>query len=455
MPSGAASGRIKQNEALLNVSVQRTLLRGLSPLPQVHYGFDRAGFQAHAQDLWLQLPATNGLPGLGALKSILLPQYRVHGVLLRIPEQGMDLQISHLGLAVAKMARVQRKFGTDYEVPHDSILARIPSYFDRVRRLRRPVLFDDLAAVGFEGGETYNGILLPFGEEHGEPTHLFAIIDSNEADQQTGEDVLELTSEYSNDDLGQFEMTDDLDNSLDLLLSQIVTADADDAVDEIPIERDAHRSLAWCLEKAQQSAEFAKASEGRTRKALYAAIGEAYDLALAAVEAPDAYAELIEASGLTVQERAPMVPVIKLAFGKDYDRKRISEYAAVLAYARHREVARGELTALLENAENGIKGIVAEMRRLRNGSIPRKPVRRMRRSTLKKLRELPARAMAELELDNEEFALVMVRRMANGELVMVGEATNNAATLERVAKELMAAGSEPYSGEGRIPVVYG
>ena len=454
MPSGAASSRLIANEALLNVSVQRTLLRGLSPLPQVHYGFDRAGFQAHAQELWQQLPATNGPPGLGALKSILLPEYRIHGVLLRIPEQGTELLISHLGLAVAKMARVQRKSGVGYDVPHDSILARIPSYFDRIRQLRRPVLFNELAAVGSEGGETYNGVLLPFGEDDGDLTHLFAIIDSNEADRPTGDDVLELTAEYSNDDLGQFEMMDELDNSLDLLLSQIVTADAYDAPVEVSVEADADRSLTWCLEKAQQSAEFAKASEGRTRKALYAAIGEAYDLALAAVDAPDAYAKLIEAAGLTVQERAPMVPVIKLAFGKDYDRKRITEYAAVLAYARHHDVARGELTALLANAENGIKGIVAEMRRLRNGDAPRSAPR-MRRSTLKKLRELRARPMADLDLDGQEFALVMVRRLESGEIVMVGEAMDSATTLERVAKELMARSDEPHPDESQIPVVYG
>ena len=50
----------------------------------------------------------------------------------------------------------------------------------------------------------------------------------------------------------------------------------------------------------------------------------------ASKEEPEEYNELIEDSGLTVQDRAPMTPIVKLVFGHDYDKTRLTEYAAVL-----------------------------------------------------------------------------------------------------------------------------
>ncbi len=72
-------------------------------------------------------------------------------------------------------------------------------------------------------------------------------------------------------------------------------------------------------------------SEDRTRDALYEAIGRAYDFSLAAAEATGrGFAELLADAGLSTQDRAPMTPVVKLVFGADYDKTRLTEYAAAL-----------------------------------------------------------------------------------------------------------------------------
>ena len=43
------------------------------------------------------------------------------------------------------------------------------------------------------------------------------------------------------------------------------------------------------------------------------------------------YAELLEESGIKAQARAPMTPIVKLVFGIDYDKARLTEFAAALS----------------------------------------------------------------------------------------------------------------------------
>ena len=95
-----------------------------------------------------------------------------------------------------------------------------------------------------------------------------------------------------------------------------------------------------------------KAGEGRTRAALYQALSLAYDFAVAADRSPEEYAELLEELGVKAQARAPMTPIVKLVFGIDYDKARLTEFAAALVLrpapgrrarrlpAVHREAAR-------------------------------------------------------------------------------------------------------------------
>ena len=62
------------------------------------------------------------------------------------------------------------------------------------------------------------------------------------------------------------------------------------------------------LAAARELAHVANDSEDRSRSALYAAVGRAFDVALAAEEAPEEYNELLAENGLIAQARAPMTP---------------------------------------------------------------------------------------------------------------------------------------------------
>src|SRR5262249_59055022 len=84
-----------------------------------------------------------------------------------------------------------------------------------------------------------------------------------------------------------------------------------------------------------------KTADGRSRAALYRALALAHDFALAAEASPNDYAELLEDSGVKAQARAPMTPIVKLVFGIDYDKARLTEFAAALAYAQRQQIAAG------------------------------------------------------------------------------------------------------------------
>ena len=133
--------------------------------------------------------------------------------------------------------------------------------------------------------------------------------------------------------------------------------------------------LADWLASARDCAQLAQSSEDRSRAALYEAVSRAYDYSLAASAEEQEFAELLAASGIAMQARAPMTPVVKLVFGADYDKTRLTEYAAALNHAWRLELGRGELADFLMGAEGGLKGVVAAERRLRReeSAKPAKP----------------------------------------------------------------------------------
>lgn len=202
---------------------------------------------------------------------------------------------------------------------------------------------------------------------------------------------------------------------------------------------DENEGLYDCLAAARELAYAARSCEDRSRSALYAAVGRAYDFSLAAQDEQSEFDELVAENGLTVQDRAPMTPVVKLVFGADYDKTRLTEYAAVLSHAHRLEISRGTLAGFLSQAEGGLKGIVQAERQLRReengkcGEDAESPQEKLAR----KLRGLEPKSFATLSSDGDEFGLVMIRRMPNGDVVMLGEIAGDSPLIERAARRLV------------------
>ena len=211
-------------------------------------------------------------------------------------------------------------------------------------------------------------------------------------------------------------------------------ADADEVFPDEEVE-----GLYDCLAAARELAQTARSNEDRGRKALYHAVARAYDFSLEAAANPADFEELLAENGLTVQDRAPMTPIVKLVFGADYDKTRLTEYATVLGYAHRTGVARGTLHKVLGQAEGGLKGIVQAERQARKEADgkPVAPRSEVRKSLAKKLRKLEPVALDDLAGEGAEFALVMVRRLPSGELVVLGEVPEDLALVEKAAKKLV------------------
>jgi hypothetical protein len=203
--------------------------------------------------------------------------------------------------------------------------------------------------------------------------------------------------------------------------------DSDEAPPEIALDENA--GLADRLWAARETADAVKSADSRTRAALYRALSQAYDFALATENAPEDYAELLEESGVKAQARAPMTPIVKLVFGIEYDKSRLTEFAASLSYARRQDVEQGGFFKFIESQAGGLKALVAAERQAKRPEP--------KADTRAEAAKAKLRAAAPLALENvsaeSEFALVLARRRADGGVEAVA-VVDDEAMVERAIK---------------------
>ena len=175
------------------------------------------------------------------------------------------------------------------------------------------------------------------------------------------------------------------------------------------------RALSDSLMRCRAIADDFKAAESRSHKTLYRALASAYAFYFESQTNPEAYQDLLTGSGLTVQERAPFQPVIKLIFGIDYDKTRVSEYAAALSYAERCGQRAESIGVFIEKHEGGIKGCVAaerSQRRVSKGDTSNRLENA--KKVLRKaaaIAEISGESVPEIE---EEFVVMIARRSESG-----------------------------------------
>jgi hypothetical protein len=157
----------------------------------------------------------------------------------------------------------------------------------------------------------------------------------------------------------------------------------------------------------------------------------AYDFAVAARRVPEDYAEILEDAGLKGQARAPMTPIVKLVFGVDYDKARLTEFAAALSFAERSGIDFEGFLPFIESQPGGLKALVAAERQARRPE-PRLDNRADRARG--RLRAAPAQPLSSLA-GNDEFTLVLVRRGADGRVEPVS-AVADLSLLEKALRRL-------------------
>ena len=415
--------------------------------PPLAIGQDERRMQVRAYNHWASLLGSRAFPLIENLATGSLPDFDPYSVLLDFSGGIENPGIRYLGSALAEECGTRPELIRSLEdVPSRSLLSRITDHYLQIHANQAPIGFE--AEFVNQVGKTilYRGILLPFSasEDSDGIDLIYGVINWKElADQQTTDALLSEIDRalearpLQRSPLPMAEWADGpADSGIDVL---DLAAFGDAGFDEDHYEPEGEMSLADWLASARELAQAAQGSEDRSRQALYAAIGRAWDFALAARQEPEDFAELLADAGMKKQDRAPYTPVVKLVFGADYDKTRLTEYACAMAHAQRQGIGRGELAGFLSTVHGGLKGVVHAERRLKREESGKPTATREgpQEKLAARLREVEARPLSAVAVEGEEFAVLIVRRPGNGEVVVVGEIAGDASLLERAARHLI------------------
>lgn len=419
-------------------------------VPPASIGRDERRMQVRAYNFWASMLDDRQLPAIEGLKPETLSDFGPFSVLLDFSQGIENPGVSYLGERLGAECGADGAIRSLADVPPRSLLSRITDHYMEILANQAPIGFE--AEFVNQRGITvlYRGILLPYAGTGETIEYIYGVINWKElADQKTTDELmLEIDQALEPRAMPRrdpIEPTNWADGPADLMSLDVIEARLD-ALDDVPMPGASTalpgaetQGLADCLASARELARQAIVSEDRSHQALYAAIGRAHEFALAAADAPDDFARMIADAGLAVQERAPLTPLVKLVFGADYDKTRLTEYATAIAHAQRREIAAGDFGAYLGEVTGGLKAVVAEERRLRRAeSGETEHLRKGPRGTLlRRLREAAPVDIEDLPADGEEFTLLVARRLDDGSVVLVGEVGDHPALLEKAARRLL------------------
>ena len=151
----------------------------------------------------------------------------------------------------------------------------------------------------------------------------------------------------------------------------------------------------------------------RSRNSLYEVLAKAYALFEHSLDDRETYLSILKATGIGEQKRAPFTPIIKLVFGKSFDKTRITEYAAALSYAQRLGQSSETLPEFLANQPGGIKGCVHAERIAKRkekgiaGDVTLEAAK-------EKLRLEKAIGQVEIEGVEEEFVILLAKNKGDG-----------------------------------------
>ena len=436
-------------------------------------GTDERRMHVRAYNHWVSLLDGRDFPSIEDLEHHDLADFSANSVLLDFTCGKENPAIPYIGAAIRDECGLDDDARSIADVPSRSLLSRLTDHYLQIIANRAPVGFEAEFVNQREESICYRGILMPFSSDGDVIDFIYGVInwkkgESGQPEQVTAADlpVLEMQPDYAEAEEESAAIEGIAEPPLELTDEVVAeessvwpdrpsgeaapSADAEPSppehltwedspsagvlaavepdpapqpehfawedgpladADEVPVvELDENAGLADRLWAARETAEAVKLGEGRTRAALYKALSLAYDFSVAAAGNPEDYAELLEESGVKAQARAPMTPIVKLVFGIDYDKARLTEFAAALSYANRQQVAPGQFHDFIEKQPGGLKALVAAERQARRPEA--KPDIRAEAARLK-LRAAPAMSLGDLP-SHEEFALVVTRRCADG-----------------------------------------
>jgi hypothetical protein len=378
-------------------------------------GSDERRMHVRAYNHWVSLLDGRDYPSIEDLEPGEVEDFASHSVLLDFTGGVGNPALPYVGAAIREECGLSDDCNSIDDVPSRSLLSRLTDHYMQIIANRAPVGFE--AEFDNQRGEpiSYRGILMPFSSDGDPIDFIYGVINwKNGAGaavpvvapvaiaEEAEEEVLELDDPIvvvgEAEPVPHFSWQD----------GPLGEDDESIAVPEVVLDADA--GLADRLWAARETAEAVKSADVRSRAALYRALSLAYDFAVAARDNPQEYAELLEESAMKAQARAPMTPIVKLVFGIDYDKTRLTEFAAALSFALRQDVGLGGFEEFIEAQAGGLKALVAAERQARRPDARPDTKAEEARASLRDVATVPLDAIA----SDDEFSLVLTRRTADG-----------------------------------------
>lgn len=401
-------------------------------------GKDERRMHVRAYNYWASLIGSRALPSIEDLNPEEIEDFGPHSVLLDFTAGIDDPAIAYLGTALRRECGIEGHLTHISDVPPRSLLSRLTDHYLQILANAAPIGFE-AEFLNQRGVDImYRGILMPFSSDDETIDFVYGVINWKE--------------------MASRDLTDSLAEEVDRALRSAPTtanttpvwADGPSGHEpEFPVldfaepvlagtdTLDEDAELADWLALARDHAREAIRIRARSRASLYRAIGLAYDFALVARSSPEDYADLLEDAGIKAQARSPMTALIKLIFGVDYDKTRVTEFATVLDHAMGHAMAPGTLTDHLTSYPGGLKGLVRDARAARRpqAAAPTNRGAKARHA----LHAAAPLAPEAVKTDADGLAVVVARREADGSLSIVAALPGEAKLAEKV---IVAIGSD-------------
>ena len=400
---------------------------------------DERRMQVRAYNFWTAQLHEKNYPSIEELDPTVVEDFRDFSVLLDFTSGIENPSIEYLGEKLRTECGLDEDVTYLDQVPSRSLLSRITDHYLQIIANRAPIGFEAEFVNDRGINIMYRGILLPYSSDDDTIDFIYGVINWKEAApadigvplQLEVEQALTATPPRQEHvpvwadgpvagHLDEVPETDELELGQDFVFDEA--------------QPDENSSLADWLDAARQSADSARDADLRTRDALYQAIGRAHDFAIVAAGNTADYAELLSDAGLTVQERAPFTPIVKLVFGTGYDKTRLTEFSTALQFADRNAIPMGGLAAILGSYDGGLKGIIAAERRAKKVASGQHIVATSA-DPRPRLRSARARDLSEFAGTGEEFVLLVARRDAEGNVAIVGAVEADAAMTEKALRK--------------------
>ena len=281
------------------------------------------------------------------------------------------------------------------DVPMSSVLGQVTRHFVEVFNRRGPVGLED-QFTNLDGQRSlFRGILLPFSEDDniidfmvGAVTYrtdlsdpvaatlvankeanaaAVAVVETAAAPELPSEPVpdqpVRLLPQPTSGEAQQSDAEPDITKLAEYMAGVDILPQREESAPA------ADTPLADSLGECRALVRKLRKADGRSRDALYRTLERAYAFCFEAEADPEGFQALCKSVRVKAQDRAPFTPIVKLVFGTRYDKTRLSEYAATLAYAKRQGQTAATFRAFLEAHKGGIKGCVQAERTARRGAV--------------------------------------------------------------------------------------